>query len=103
VRINLDVISIKEILKELHFEFSISVEQRGQKEFVLYSFNQKDLFNKEWKDLESMKFYLREEINKFEFMISKEEEKSSKLREKAREQAENSNIKGAKSTVKEIV
>ena len=76
------------------------LRQKGQKNFVLYSSNPKDLANNEWAQLESMKFCLREEILKFETMVSREEEKASKLRAKAGEQAAAMNKVGAKATLK---
>jgi hypothetical protein len=47
-----------------------------------------------------MKFCLREEILKFEAMVAREEEKASKLRTKASEQAAAMNKAGAKATLK---
>jgi hypothetical protein len=81
----------------------IARRQKGQKSFVLYSVNPKDLLSEEWAALESMKFCLREEILKFEGMIAREEEKAGRMREKAREQAASLNKAGAKATLREYL
>jgi|JI6StandDraft_1071083.scaffolds.fasta_scaffold1043449_2 Holliday junction resolvase-like predicted endonuclease len=50
-----------------------------------------------------MKYCLREEIEKFEFMIDKEEEKVKKLTQKAKEYLESNNKKSSMAVCKEVI
>ena len=50
-----------------------------------------------------MKFNLREQIQRFEYMVSMEEERAGRLREKAREQALSNSTKAARATLKEVI
>jgi hypothetical protein len=102
-RCSIDQPSVQELLKELQLEEWVSIKQKGQKTFVLYSLNPKDLQNGEWAELESMKFCLREEILKLEGMMGREEEKAAKLKAKARQQAASLNKNSAKATLKEFL
>lgn len=62
---HLDRDSLFQLLDELDKDHIISLSQNTQQAYVLYSNNSADFENREWVDLESMKFCLREQIETF--------------------------------------
>jgi hypothetical protein len=102
-RVHLDRDSVSELLRELDREDVLRLMEHGGKPFVLFSHNAADFQEKERREVEKMKFCLREQIDKFEYMAAREEEKSNKLRERVKELVANGNAKSGKTLCREIV
>ena len=90
-------------MRELGEEGFLREHSSGKRHFVLFSTQGKDLESEEWCEVESMKYCLRAEIERFEGMARGEQEKMGTLMAGAREQLALGNKITAKAMLAERV